>query len=696
MYLKNLKIWNFRKFGGEIGGFPGLDLDFNEQFNLLIGENDSGKSAVIDAIHFTLGTSSAETNRIQDKDFHVDDNGDLSNEMIIECKFSKLSEKDSGIFLEWLTFDENDEYELIVRLNAKQVHNDLLGDRIHKFIKAGPIEFQTNLEGYSLELLKATYLKPLRDAKSELRPGYKSRLAKILKSYSAFRVPNDGIHPLEDIANKANEEIKYFFDKPIEEKTITGEISHYLKEFFNIPKNESDVYNPKFEVTPAKLSDILRKLSLELDDEVSGLGSSNLLFIAAELLLLNDGETIGPNLTLIEEIEAHLHPQAQLRLIKYLQATLEDNTSNFNGQFILSTHSTSLAASTSLEHIILLHNNKAYPMGAKYTSLAQDDYEFLERFLDATKANLFFARGVILVEGDAENLLLPAIAEVIDRPLHRYGVSIVNIGNTAFKRYSKIFSRSREWFELGKLPLELPVSVVTDVDVRPIEYYLDKEISLARYIIECDEELTQIVEFCDGIEDKDLEEYIGQPFTSFKKFQTTLEKYSGRIVEGSEEEVKNILMKTIDNEYIIEKRKENDLKIKNQFLDTDYNLGIFIAPNWTLEYELALSTIGVTLAEVIHHLRYKNPYRQKVTSILNTNLEMLEDEDSKAEAAYQIFKPLNDNNVSKAQVSQKLAEKLMNEKANFKKNIKEDPYLGYLVQAIYHVTEQIKEGEECE
>lgn len=78
-------------------------------------------------------------------------------------------------------------------------------------------------------------------------------------------------------------------------------------------------------------------------------------------------------------------------------------------------------------------------MSQSDTLLDAEDYEFLERFLDATKSNLFFAKGLIFVEGDAENLLLPAFAELIGYPLHEYGISIVNIGNTAFERYVKLF-----------------------------------------------------------------------------------------------------------------------------------------------------------------------------------------------------------------------------------------------------------------
>ncbi len=91
------------------------------------------------------------------------------------------------------------------------------------------------------------------------------------------------------------------------------------------------------------------------------------------------------------------------------------------------------------------------------------DYLFLQRFLDSTKANLFFAKGIIMVEGDAENILIPVIADILGYPLERYGLSIVNVGSTAFLRYSRIMVR-KDGANIG-----IPVSVITDCDVRPYD-----------------------------------------------------------------------------------------------------------------------------------------------------------------------------------------------------------------------------------
>src|SRR3546814_10535273 len=89
----------------------------------------------------------------------------------------------------------------------------------------------------------------------------------------------------------------------------------------------------------------------------------------------------------------------------------------------------------------MIVGHRAYPLGAAHTRLEPNDYEFLRRFLDATKANLFFARALIVVEGDGEHLLLPAIAEKLGRPLSRHGVSIINVGHRGRFRCSRILQR---------------------------------------------------------------------------------------------------------------------------------------------------------------------------------------------------------------------------------------------------------------
>ena len=104
-----------------------------------------------------------------------------------------------------------------------------------------------------------------------------------------------------------------------------------------------------------------------------------------------------------------------------------------------------------------------YDLAEGMTELQKGDYLFLQRFLDSTKANLFFAKGIIMVEGDAENILIPVIADILGYPLEKCGVSIVNVGSTAFLRYSRIMIR-KNGDTIG-----IPVSVITDCDVKPYD-----------------------------------------------------------------------------------------------------------------------------------------------------------------------------------------------------------------------------------
>ena len=468
MYLSELKVWNFRKYGSCIDEkknvVPGLSLKLNAGFNLLVGENDTGKSAIIDAIKFVLLTQSYENIRLEDEDFHLSIGQPEANracEIKIECIFRGFSNDEAKNFVEWMGFEKisSDNYSYFLKLNLKAQREQ---GKIYSDVKAGPDDDGSFMDSKARDLLRVTYLKPLRDAESELNPRRNSRLSQILDSHSAFMDKEN--HHLVTLIQTANEEIVNYFTGSDNSgnalsdqngKSLLEDINTYLKEF-------SDKQKPlksEFEISEMKLRAILEKLSLNLSENKAGLGSHNLLFIATEMLLLKRENFTGLSLALIEEIEAHLHPQAQLRLVDYLQKECVVHEI----QLIMTTHSPNLASKVNLQNLVILKNSLAYAMGSEYTQLYEGDYLFLQRFLDSTKANLFFAQGIILVEGDAENIIIPIIADIIDYSLSHFGVSIVNVGSTAFLRYSRIFLRK------DSLLMDIPVACITDVDVRPDE-----------------------------------------------------------------------------------------------------------------------------------------------------------------------------------------------------------------------------------
>ena len=100
-------------------------------------------------------------------------------------------------------------------------------------------------------------------------------------------------------------------------------------------------------------------------------------------------------------------------------------------------------------------------MGLGFTKLEEKNYTYLERFLDVTKSNLFFAKGVILVEGWSEEILLPELAKKIGYDLTKLEVSILNVGSTAYLHFAKIFLRNDD------KEMKVHVSIITDLDNKP-------------------------------------------------------------------------------------------------------------------------------------------------------------------------------------------------------------------------------------
>ena len=619
MYLSELKLWNFRKYGinGESieNSLPGVAVQFHEGMNVLIGENDSGKTAIVDAIRYTLGTQSREWTRLDESDFHVE-SGHRAEELKIECIFRGFTDPEAGRFLEWLGNEEVEGVKCYVLKVCYTARNK--GNRIVTDLRAGQDSIGTPIDGDARALLRITYLKPLRDADAELTPGRRSRFAQILKAHKLFQKEGHNRHDLENIFDGANAAIEDYF-KHKEDGSDASELMRMLNSYVEAFFPQNELPSPSVTVSGSDLFDILQRLSLSLDVNPSGLGAANLLFMATELLLLQSEETAGLKLALIEELEAHLHPQAQIRLIHYLKKK------STTGQYILTTHSTTMGSSIPLENLILCKEGKAFPMGSKYTKLEKKNYDFLHRFLDATKANLFFARGVLLVEGDAENLLIPTVAKIIDRPLHRYGVSIVNVGSTAFSHFVEIFRRQDDE------PLGIKVALITDMDVKPLEYD-----------------------------------------------ETTEKKRTEEKIEAAKTDRKNSLLKF-----------END------------EIKVFVSPNWTLEYELALSSQfrtdfyrSVLWAEKIANSQSGVPQESKANEVdetVKSNLkEWLEtwnsDPRKDERIAFEIYKKqMLDKKISKAIAAQVFAQGL--EDKSPKSDLQTASSLQYLLDAIYHVTE---------
>lgn len=691
MYLSTLRLWNFRKYCAMADGKPGLEIHFQEGVNVLIGENDSGKTAIVDAIRYVLRTQSGEFIQFEDKDFYQAPDGNRKDEFKIECVFDGINEQDAGLFWEWLSWnDDKTKYLLKVWLYAKRKDNIIMPT-----FSAG-IEGQAErMDSEARELLKVVYFKPLRDALTDMTHGYKSRLAQILGAHELFKTEKDVHgniikHKLETDYEKLKKEIENYFKVGGGGESITSEINSFLREHFLL---NGDPRNAEVKLAGGELTEILRLLDLIMEGNKSGLGTLNLLCIAAEMLLFNNQKK-GLKLALVEELEAHLHPQYQLRLIEYISSQQK------NEQFILSTHSITLASKIKLASLIVLKGTVALPMSPEYTLMKPADYKFLERFLDATKANLFFARGLIMVEGDAENLLIPAIAQLIGRNLYKYGVSVVNVGSTAYKRYVNIFKRKD-----GK-SFGMPIAVVSDLDVRALEYYDDNcsNRKTPKYWLK--ETLRPELEKISQYVNYDAMATLFGSKSAFEKEVRLHKKENFNPITETLNRMKDVLtdgnLTTLNEEMLAQIRKE-----KTEQLESEVNadgIKIFLPKAWTLEYEFAGSGLYRLLETAIRAAKKEAANQeQEITDEVLKNLwnEVINDypegNTPTKEVVYKIFEPLNEGTVSKAITAQYLAGMLAGELApisdgtvnrdEVKSIVENDDKLKYLVEAIKYVTE---------
>mgnify|MGYP003135229942 CR=1 FL=1 len=226
MFIKNIRLWNFRKYGNSENfdlKNPDLTLNFTKGINVLIGHNDSGKTAIIDAIKYVLKTHSYDWIKIKHNDFYSQ-----TNRLRIEIIIDDLDDNEAKNFTEWLGWkDDGEEVEPFLRLIYDVSRNIEDYDIIPSDVRAGVDDQGYQLTAEAREYLKATYLKPLRDAKSELIPRKNSRLAQILQGHEAFK-GKDQTHLLLNLFKEFNLSIEKYFegkdsnDNPLSQENLKG------------------------------------------------------------------------------------------------------------------------------------------------------------------------------------------------------------------------------------------------------------------------------------------------------------------------------------------------------------------------------------------------------------------------------------------------------------------------------------------
>lgn len=288
--------------------------------------------------------------------------------------------------------------------------------------------------------ISCTYADALRDVVADLHLFKSNPLIALLSEYEKA-IDDTEKEEVETLVANLNNKISGL-DKV---KELSGEIEK------KITNTVGKTYSPTIEIKsdlPNETEDLFKKLTLRVGENINeptskieelSLGGANLVFLSLKLLSyqMQLPKNKAAYLLLIEEPEAHLHT--------HIQKTIFQNICKEKAQVIYSTHSTNISEVCKIDSVnILTKKNNFTQVSQPVNGLTLDDITHLERYLDASRNSLLFAKSVIMVEGDAEFFVLPTlIKEVFGIMPDELGISIINSGSTEFRNIANIFHPER-------------------------------------------------------------------------------------------------------------------------------------------------------------------------------------------------------------------------------------------------------------
>lgn len=501
MYISKAILINYRNFSN-------TKFIFSKGINTIIGENGSGKTNLFRAIRLLLDDSMRRSAwRLSENDFNRGLSDWKGHWIIISLEFDEVSQDEAiqALFLHGVgNLDaasvEKATYNLIFRPKAN-VRSELsqlgLGDKAgldlilerlsiddYETIITGKssadfcdpnvykalvgdfdtVQFPGQLNppaiGGSVPTILSmtnevsfTFAQALRDVVSEFHNNRTNPLLMLLK-YKSGDIDQVEFSPIADQVTALN--------SAIEELSDVTEVRGGIRDTIN--DAVGDAYSPSSLSIKSSLSDepeqLFQSLKLfvaESDDGYEGaihemsLGGANLIYLTLKLLEFKyqkASQSIA-NFLFIEEPEAHIHT--------HIQKSLFDKLNYPNTQIIYSTHSSHISEVSNIKNVNVLGKVKDnYESFQPATGLTDEQTGWVQRYLDAVRSNLLFAKSVVLVEGDAEEILIPSLIKtVLGVSLDELGISLINIRSTGFANIALLFHDDR---------IRKRCSIITDLD----------------------------------------------------------------------------------------------------------------------------------------------------------------------------------------------------------------------------------------
>jgi putative ATP-dependent endonuclease of OLD family len=456
MHLSELTITGFRRL-------ESLKLSFRSGLNVLVGPNNVGKTAIVDALRALLSTTEDGALRVNESDLHIGAGGGKAPHIEFHYVFRSLSLNEEADFLPALKplppiAGMPTEYEahLFIRYSGAD-----FGGRLRPKRWCGDHE-ENGITSDMLEDLRAIYLPPLRDPASGLRPSRTSQIARLIDRLSVDAEKKDLVDALKTFDIELRKKAPVAKTEEAIKRRHGDMLGGILKQMLSI-----GLTPPDFQRLAARLA-----LSVEnLDVEQNGLGFNNLIYMAVVLSELSLNPDAAYKALIVEEPEAHLHPQMQAVLLQYLQSKETPAKDEKAVQVFVTSHSPNFASIANIDTIGCIHQGGAgvkafFP---RIVAFDKTKKEKLQRYMDVTRAELYFARRIIFVEGAAERFMIDVLANKMGIDLRKHSVSILSAEGLNFDAFIPLF---------GADALNIPLAVISDSDPQDSDSYPKLESAL--------------------------------------------------------------------------------------------------------------------------------------------------------------------------------------------------------------------------